>query len=113
MNQRDLLRIKIPGQEFELTDGIYNYILSVHSTQEGRIWYSIVPKGALTRDSINFWPEVHVTQREDFYNHRDYVKYEYTKLRAHATISGMNLHAEDGSYWILQPLKFLPRGKML
>ena len=108
MKARDLFNLSIG--KYELTDGIYNYILDVDiSGYDGGRIYFIYEKGFLHIG--------HICLQEDFVNKDGgYRFYEgdirYKILTTSSGIGGLTIHSNE-TYNLLYNLKFIPRGSFL
>lgn len=98
MNSEELVNLK--DGKYQLTDGIYDYTLTVGRNQDKTKFYAIYEKGSRT-----FSANILITQRIE--KDEDGKKYKY--LSAMAGVGGLYIHSDD-IYLILSKLKFVESG---
>ena len=98
MKKRDLFRMKLGN--YELTDGIYNYILRIGLFDDGQRYYKITEKGY---DKIKHSLTIH----EDIEQNDN--GFEYKTLSALTFIGGISIHS-DNVFAMIIDLKFIARG---
>lgn len=95
MNSKELVKLK-DGQ-YQLTDGIYNYTLTVGRNQDKTKFYAIYEKG-----SSKFSAHIFITQdvKKDEYGKK------YKCLSAMAGVGGLSIHSNN-IYSMLYKLKYV------
>jgi len=93
MDSKELVKLK-DGQ-YQLTDGIYNYTLTVGRNADKTKFYSIYEKG---KQCANIFITQGIEKDED--------GNKYKCLSAVATVCGLSIHSKD-IYSMLRNLKFV------